>query len=81
MIDNIIHAYPDEEFLTADGFDDAIIGVDEESMRIIYSVTGCMKILMERDKMNKEDAWEFFDFNVSGARVGDKTPIWCFDIF
>jgi hypothetical protein len=30
--------------------------------------------------MNELDAIEYFDFNVSGAYVGEKTPIWVDDI-
>jgi hypothetical protein len=30
--------------------------------------------------MSDEDAFEYFYFNVSGAYVGEKTPIWCSDI-
>jgi len=36
MIQDLIEIYPEESFLKADGFDDAIIGVEESSMRIIY---------------------------------------------
>jgi hypothetical protein len=81
MIDQILEAYPDEEFLRADGFDDAIIGVSEDfnaKARLIYSVKKCIKILMEGD-MFYEDAVEYFDFNVSGAYVGERTPVWCRD--
>jgi hypothetical protein len=28
-----------------------------------------------------EMALEYFDFNIYGAYVGDKTPIWCQDNF
>ncbi len=31
--------------------------------------------------MPEEDAIEYFNFNVSGSFVGEKTPIWCFDNF
>ena len=75
----ILEAYPEDELLTADGFDEAIIGIDETSMRLIYSVSKCITIL-EKD-MSRDEAIEFFEFNVSGAYVGDKTPIWCWDIF
>jgi len=69
--------YPDETFLKADGFDDAIIGVDEKSMRLIYSVSKCIEILeWDMDELN---AIEYFDYNVSGSYVGEKTPIWCCD--
>jgi hypothetical protein len=77
MIDEIIEQYEDETFLKADGFDEAIIGVDETTMRLIYSVKKCIEILM-RD-MSEEDAMEYFSFNVSGSYVGEKTPIWCAD--
>lgn len=80
MLELIIESYPDEEFLKADGFDDAIIGVDEMTMRLIYSVTKCIDILIS-EGLTDEEAIEFFDFNVGGAYVGEKTPIWCYDNF
>lgn len=79
MIDEILENYPDESFLKADGFDEAIMGVEESSMRLIYSVSKCIEILM-RD-MSDEDALEHFYYNVSGSYVGEKTPIWCADVF
>jgi len=63
--------------LSADGFDDAIIGIHGE--KIVYSTTKCIEILITRDKMNKEDAEEYFDFNVEGAYVGENTPIFVND--
>ena len=77
MLDNIIEWFPEDEILKADGFDDAIIGIDEFSMRLIYSVSKCIEILC-RD-MSEEDAVEYFDYNVKGSYVGEKTPIWCLD--
>ena len=79
MLETILDRYEDEEFLKADGFDDAIIGVDESTMRLIYSVSKCIEIL--RKDMDEEDAIEYFDFNVSGSYMGEKTPIWCYDYF
>lgn len=78
-IDSIIDAYPSEHFIKADGFDDAIIGVDENSMCLIYSVTKCIEIL--QNNMDYDDAMEYFHFNMKDAYVGNKTPIWCFDNF
>lgn len=77
MIELIIENYNEATFLKADGFDAACIGVEEIDMRLIYSVTKCLEILME--DMSEEDAMEYFTFNVSGAYVGEKTPIWCWD--
>ncbi len=77
-VDEIVEMYSDESFLTADGFDEAIIGVDESSMRLIYSVTKCLEILQAQG-MDETDALEYFSYNVSGAYMGEKTPIWCND--
>jgi hypothetical protein len=78
MLDNIIEKYDGELFLKADGFDEAIIGVDETTMRLIYSISKCIEILC-RD-MEQEDALEHFYYNVSGSYVGEQTPIWCDDL-
>jgi hypothetical protein len=80
MIKAIIEQYSDEEFLIADGFDEAVIGVDEKNFRLIYSVTKCINILISQG-MDESDAIEYFEFNVSGAYMGEKTPIWCYDDF
>ena len=80
MIEKIVERYDDEIFLKADGFDEAIIGVDETQMKLIYSVSKCLDILIE-EGLTEEDALEHFNFNVSGSYVGEKTPIWCFDNF
>jgi hypothetical protein len=77
MIDKIIEWFPEEELLIAHGFDAAIIGIDEETMRLIYSVSKCVEILSK--DMSDEDALEYFNFNVKGAHMGEKTPIWCID--
>lgn len=77
MLDKILEWFPEDEFLRADGFDDAIIGVDDETMRLIYSVSKCIDIL--KKDMNEEEALEFFHYNVKGAYMGEKTPIWCVD--
>ena len=77
MIDKILNWFPEDEFLKADGFDEAIIGIDEETMRLIYSVSKCIDIL--KKDMEEEEAVEYFNFNGKGAYMGEKTPIWCID--
>lgn len=78
MRTKLIEAFPDGVFLLADGFDDAILGVHEDSMRVIYSVSKCIHIL-EQQGMTTEEAEEYFLFNTYSAYVGEKTPIWCTD--
>jgi len=81
----VLEQYPDLELLKADGFDDAILGVaclkPSSEYVLVYSRTLCIDILMSRDKMTYEEAMEYFDFNVEGAYVGEKTPIWVDDEF
>lgn len=76
----LVERYPEETFLLADGFDTAIIGVDEQTMRVIYSVSTCIVVLKEQG-MTWDEAEEYFEFNTAGAYVGDQTPIWCYDDF
>jgi len=53
MIDEILEYYPDETFLKADGFDDAVIGVEiADPMRLVYSVTTVIETLVTRDEMS-----------------------------
>ncbi len=75
VLNKIIDTYPDEQFLKADGLDEAVIGVEEDEMRLVYSVDKCIEIFMSQG-MEYDEALEFFDYNVRGAWMGDKTPIW-----
>lgn len=80
MLNKITENYPDETILKADGFDEAIIGIDEDSMRLIYSISKCVQILIDQG-MTIEDAMEYLSFNVTNTYVGKLTPIWCQDFF
>ncbi len=81
MLDEIKEQFYDVELLTADGFDDAVIGIatDFTEPRLIYSVSKCLQILQEVEEMDEIDAIEHFTYNVSGSYVGEQTPIWCWD--
>lgn len=66
------------EALLMDGFEDAIIGIAErcgQPALVVYDREKCLKVLMKRDGMSYEGATEFFDFNCSGAWMGEHTPI------
>lgn len=45
MLEQIVENYYGEEFLKADGFDAAVIGLEENDLRLIYSVSKCLEIL------------------------------------
>jgi|3_EtaG_2_1085321.scaffolds.fasta_scaffold64706_3 hypothetical protein len=66
--------YPD--LLVADGFDEAIIGVARtfNNLSVAYDTKKCLEILMTRDKMTRDDAQEYFDFNIVRSYVGENTP-------
>ena len=72
--------YSDDEpdMLFADGYDGAIAGVvwDGERTRVVYTTEEILRILMDRDKMSYDEAAEYFDFNVAGARMGVYTPLY-----
>ena len=80
MLEEIINNYPDDDILLADGLDDAVIGIENNSMRLIYSVSKCIDIFISNG-MNQEEAIEFFEYNTACAYVGEHTPIWCYDEF
>jgi len=81
LSDIIMIKYPDEEFLIANGFDDAVIGVEPASMRLIHSVYKIMKILEEKmESADQLEIMEYIEYNIVGSYVGEKTPIWCYDI-
>ena len=78
MLEALIEAHPETEFLIADGFDDAIIGYHTGSERLIYSISKSIQILID-EGMSEEDATEHFYYNVEGSYMGEKTPIWSDD--
>jgi len=75
----------DEELLCADGFDDAIIGICERATSsnvVAYDRDRCIEIIVERsgsseltDEEAYEEAVEYFEFNVVGAWMGERTPV------
>lgn len=74
--DMILDMYPDYEFMFADGFDDAILGVSERfgsEPIVCYDKRKVLKKL-EEDGMTEEEAIEYFEYNIIGAYVGEKTP-------
>ena len=65
------------DVIVADGFEDALIGVGQQFNKAmaVYDRQKCIEILMERDGMSDEEAVEYFEYNVTGAWVGEYTPI------
>lgn len=71
-------------FLYPTGFEDAVIGIELLSMRLILSKSKIIEIMMKRDNMDEIDALEFFSFNIEGTQgemIGLPQPIYCDDMF
>jgi len=67
----------DTPLLFADGHDHAILGIADRSgvSLVVYDAHLIVETLRKRDRMSREEAEEFFEFNIGCAWVGDETPI------
>jgi len=67
--------------LFADNFDNSIIGVATgfNDGVVVYDGNKMAKELMYQHNMTDEEAWEYLEYNVFGAYVGEKTPIYVLD--
>lgn len=74
--------YEEIDVLTLDGFEDCVVGAslttgffyEDEQPRLVYDAEKIVKKLM-LDGISREDAEEYFQFNIIGAYVGKKTPM------
>jgi hypothetical protein len=66
-----------DTLLFADGYDAAIVGIGIHGgiESVAYDAAKVIAILRRRDGMSQEEAEEFFEFNVLGAWVGERTPM------
>ena len=76
MIDKeqLMEILAEEECLTAEGFEDALVGCTYGANVVaVYDINKMIEILVE-EGIEYDDAVEFLDYNVVGAYVGEKTP-------
>jgi len=57
------------EFVIPNGYPEAFVGAttDGEEARAVYDQEKIIAIFMKRDGMNREDALDFFSFNIEGS--------------
>lgn len=72
-------AFDNQIFSKIEGFDDAVIGIDLNSMRLIYSVEKIIELLSH--EMNEKDAVEYFEYKIVSENIGEYAPILCEDFF
>ena len=68
----------EENTLLIDGFDEAFLGFSQrinQPILAVYSYDRLVKVCMDRDGMEWEEAVEYVDYNIVGAWVGEQTPI------
>ena len=73
-LQQILELYPDDTFVIADGFDDAIIGVDDNNLKIVYDIDEVINILIING-MDVDEAIEHYEYNIAGSYVGENTPL------
>lgn len=77
---DISELYDDQDllFLDENCYDDAILGICEQfgkDNKIAYDGEKVIKILMDNSDMDELEAREYFDYNIIGSYVGEKTPV------
>ena len=72
--EELMQVLEEEECLTADGFDNALVGFTcGPNMVAVYDIQRMIEVLVA-EGMTAEDAVEHLDYNVIGSYVGEKTP-------
>ena len=78
MIDkeHLMEVLAEEECLTADGFDDALVGCTYGANVVaVYDIQRMIEVLVN-EGMDHDDAVEFLEYNVVSAYLGEKTPLY-----
>jgi len=70
-----------DELVLAEGFDNAIVGIQEDTGIVFYSREKVIQILINELELEMIDAIDYAEFNVFNTYVGEKTPIFLHDFF
>jgi hypothetical protein len=76
--DEIAENYPELLVLDPEYFDEAILGVASRinTVAVCYSEPKIIEILMREDGMDYDEAFEYYQFNIIGAWMGEHTPVY-----
>lgn len=78
MIDqeHLMDILAEEDCLTADGFEDALVGCTYGANVVaVYDINKMIEVLI-CEGMDYDDAVEYLDYNVVSAHMGEKTPLY-----
>ena len=73
----LLEIYGEKTLEKIDGFDNAIIGIEVKTDRLIYSVKKCVNIL--KIKMSAEEAIDHFYMDIFSENVAENKVIFCED--
>jgi hypothetical protein len=65
-------------YIKADGFDDCLVGLGfrfGNRGTLVYDQAKVIEKLKQDSKMTEEEAFEYYEFNILGAFVGENMPI------
>lgn len=65
-----------EDIIILDDFNEAVLGMVSsfEGPRVVYNLKTILEIL-QKDGMSREEALEYFNFNILGAYIGPQNPV------
>jgi len=66
LLQQILDNFPDQEFIILDGLDNAVIGVDQNSEKLVYSINAIVDCFVEQG-MEPDEAIEFYEYNTARA--------------
>ncbi len=66
LLQQILDNYPDQPFVILDGLDNAVIGVDQNAERLVYSINDIVDCFVEQG-MEPDEAIEFYEYNTARA--------------
>lgn len=75
--DELADMCPDAVFLEEERYDKAIIGLAERygGLEVVAYDAQMILQILEEELGSMDDALEWFDYNIIGAWIGDRTPI------
>ena len=66
MLQQILDNFPDEQFVILDGLDNAVIGVDQNAEKRVYSINDIVDCFVEQG-MEPDEAIEYYEYNTARA--------------
>tara|TARA_R110000796_G_scaffold73318_2_gene164989 strand:- start:177 stop:431 length:255 start_codon:yes stop_codon:yes gene_type:complete len=67
-LEELIEFNPDAELNCPNGFEDCVIGVSVGSDLLVLNANKIIDKLVTADEMSREDAMEYFYYNIEGSK-------------